>query len=301
MIRIDVSIGNMANRLAVSTTINQDLTEIIAAQEGLGRIFGRAIAIRFVGIAVRYRRDGRDSEETLEFTLTDGNTSSLMSLDDPFERHLGHRLLRCWGILREGRSPSKAESREAIPALLELWDIGADKVTGAWLADRGIDTDLLTDLGFLVPVGWEDEDLVDEGDGPEDAEIAPRPGGAAGGEGATTQVDLTAIPGQETPSVSPERYRVYRVRDGWVAQHLRDQVTGVLDSPAVEEVNAPTSWRWGHSTSTGAQSRSISPVVWIRSACVRRSIPSYGSVMSWGSASFFKRVMGSAPVSRQTS
>lgn len=230
IIRADVSISNLANRLSLSTTINQDITAIIDSQPGLGKIFERAVAIRFIEIAVRYQRAGREGEETLDFTLTDRNTSSLLSLDDPFERVLGHRLLRHWGILREGRAPSDAESIAALPALMALWDVGAEKVTGAWLQDRGIDSKLLTEVGFLVPAGWEGDDLIDDEDslGPVAAEVVLRPEGP----------NLRSADGQEAPGGSPERYRVYRVRDGWVAQHLREHVAGILDAPAVDEVNA---------------------------------------------------------------
>jgi hypothetical protein len=131
VIRVDVSVGNLANRLSLTTTVDQEIAAVIANQPGLGKTFERAVAIRFVEIAVRYRRAGRENEETLNFTLTDRNTSSLLSLDDPFERVLGHRLLRYWGILREGRAPTGAESVAALPALLALWDIAAEKVTGA--------------------------------------------------------------------------------------------------------------------------------------------------------------------------
>ena len=230
VIRAEVSIGNLANRLSLSTTLDQDLSAIIDSQPGLARIFERAVAIRFIEIAVRYRRADRDGVETLDFTLTDRNTSSLLSLGDPLERLLGHRLLRHWGILRDGRAPSDAESMAALPALLALWDMGADKVAGAWLRERGIDATLLTEVGFLVPAGWEGDDLIDDEDslGPVVAEVVPRPGG----------IDLQLVEGQEAPGGSPETYRSYRVRDGWVAQHLREQIAGVLDAPAVEELTA---------------------------------------------------------------
>ena len=111
------------------------------------RCFEQAIAIRLIEIAVRYRRAGREYAQTLDFTITDRNTSSLLSVEDPFERVLGHRLLRHWNILREGRAPGDEEGMAVLPALLAIWDIGADKVTGAWLLDRGVDPGLLTELG----------------------------------------------------------------------------------------------------------------------------------------------------------
>lgn len=229
VIRAEISIGNLANRLSLTTTLSQDLTEIIDGQPGLRRTFERAVAIRFIEIAVRYRRAGRDGDETLDFTLTDRNTSSLLSLDDPFERVLGHRLLRYWEILQDGRSPSEGESMAALPALLALWDIGAKRVTGAWLHDRGIDPNLLTEVGFLVPAGWEEEDLIDGDDdlGSVDAEVVMRPEGPG----------LKPTEGQEAPAGAPERYRVYRVRDGWVVQHLRERVVNMLDVLAVEELS----------------------------------------------------------------
>lgn len=229
VIRAEVSIGNLANRLGLSTTLNQDISEIIDQQPGLRKTFKDAVAIRFIEIAVRYRRAGQDNDQTLSFTLTDRNTSSLLSLDDPFERVLGHRLLRAWDILREGRPPSRSESMAALPALLALWDIGAPTVTGAWLQDRGVDVRLLTEIGFLVPAGWEGDDLIDDEDdlGPMDARIVPRPEGP----------DLMVTEGQAAPVGSSGRFRVYRVRNDWVARHLREQVDAVVDLPAVEEVS----------------------------------------------------------------
>ncbi|KUF08941.1 hypothetical protein [Pseudoponticoccus marisrubri] len=238
VIRADISIRNLANRLSLSTTIDQDIAEIIDSQPGLPRIFERAVAIRFVEIAVRYRRAGREATQTLDFTLTDRNTSSLLSLDDPFERVLGHRLLRHWNILREGRAPGDEESMAVMPALLAIWDIGAEKVSGAWLQARGVDPGLLTELGFLAPHGWEGDDLIDDED-----EVGPVAAGVKtgvqrddeDGEGHKV-VNLEVTEGQVTPG-NPELYRVYRVRDGWVAQHLKAGLEHVLDAPAIEKLS----------------------------------------------------------------
>ncbi len=229
VIRADISIGSLATRLSLSTTIEEDITTVIKSQPGLGKIFERAVAVRFIEIAVRYRRVGSDTEQTLDFTITDRNTSSLLSIDDSFERVLGHRLLRHWGILREGREASEAESVAVLPAVLALWDTGAERVSGAWLHDRGIDPTLLIDLGFLVPAGWEGDNIIEDEDdlGQVDATVVPSP------EGHT----LRTATGQEALVGSPERHRVFRVRDGWVAQHLRQRISGVLDVAAVSEIS----------------------------------------------------------------
>jgi hypothetical protein len=238
VIRADISIINLANRLSLSTTIDQDISEIIDSQPGLSRIFERAVAIRFIEIAVQYLRAGRNEAQTLDFTLTDRNTSSLLSLDDPFERILGHRLLRYWKILRDGRPPSDAESMAVIPALLAIWDIGADRVSGAWLLDRGVDPGLLTELGFLVPAGWEGDDLIDDEDevGPVAAEVVVRveKGDAEAGDRKVAALKVTD--GQVTPAGNADRYRIYRVRDGWVAQHLKTRLEQALDAPTIEKV-----------------------------------------------------------------
>lgn len=238
VIRADISIGNLANRLSLSTTIDQDISEIIDSQPGLPRIFERALAIRFVEIAVRYFRAGRDEAQTLNFTLTDRNTSSLLSIDDPFERVLGHRLLRHWNILRDGRAPGDEESMAVMPALLAIWDIGADRVTGAWLRARGVDPGLLTDLGFLVFAGWEGDDLIDDEDevGPVAAEVVVRVDEGDAEEGHRKVADLKVAEGQVTSAGNPDRYRIYRVRDGWVAQHLKARLEQVLDAPAIEKL-----------------------------------------------------------------
>lgn len=228
VIRADISIGNLANRLSVSTSLDEDIGQLIGDQAGLERIFRNALAVRFVEIAVQYRRAGVDGERTLDFTVTDRNTTSLLSLDDPFERVLGHRLLRHWGILREGRTPTPRESMAVLPALLALWNLGSDRISGAWLHERGVDVRTLLDLGFLVPAGWEGDDLIDDEDDFADhtAEVVARPEG----------LELRSSDGQSSPAAMPERYRVYRVRDGWVASHLREQLGKALDVDAMEEI-----------------------------------------------------------------
>jgi len=238
VIRADISIGNLANRLSLSTTIDQDISEIIDSQPGLPKIFERAVAIRFVEIAVRYRRAGRDEAQTLDFTLTDRNTSSLLSVDDPFERVLGHRLLRHWKILRDGRAPGDAESMAVMPALLAIWDIGVDKVSGAWLLNRGVDPGLMTELGFLVPAGWEGDDLIDDEDdvGLVAAEVIVRVERGDAEAGDRKVADIKVTEGQVSPGGNPDSYRIYRVRDGWVAQHLKARLEQSLDAPAIEKL-----------------------------------------------------------------
>ena len=238
VIRADISIVNLGNRLSLSTTIDQDITDIIDSQPGLPKIFEQALAIRFVEIAVRYFRGGRKEAQTLNFTLTDRNTSSLLSIDDPFERVLGHRLLKHWNILRDGREPDDGESMAVIPALLAIWDIGADRVTGAWLETRGADPGLLTDLGFIVPAGWEGDDLIDDEDevGPVAAEVVFRVDEGDAEEGDRKVADLKVTEGQAASAGNPDRYRIYRVRDGWVAQHLKARLEKVLDAPAIEKL-----------------------------------------------------------------
>ena len=238
VIRADVSVGNLANRLALSTTIDQDISAIIDDQPGLGKVFSRAVAIRFVEIAVRYRRSSSTNERTLNFTLTDRNTSSLLSLDDPFERVLGHRLLRLWKIMQEGRAPSSAESMAIMPALLAIWDIGVDRIGGAWLLDRGVDPALMTELGFLVPAGWEGEDLIDDEDevGPVAAKVIVRVEQADPEVAGHKVADIEVSDGQVAPGGNPNRYRIYRVRDGWVAQYLKARLEQALDAPAIEKL-----------------------------------------------------------------
>ncbi|MGF1500468.1 MAG: hypothetical protein ACFBSD_01515 [Paracoccaceae bacterium] len=237
VIRADISIGSLATRLSLSTTIDQDISEIIDSQPGLPKTFARAVAIRFIEIAVRYRRAGRDQPQTLDFTLTDRNTSSLHSLDDPFERVLGHRLLRHWNILRDGRAPGDKESVAVMPALLAIWDNGADKVPGAWLQARGVNPDILVELGFLVPAGWQGDDLIDEEDevGPVAAEVVVRVDEGDAEDGHRKVADLQVTEGHATPG-NPDLYRLFRVREGWVAQHLQERLSQVLDAPAVEEL-----------------------------------------------------------------
>lgn len=228
LLRLDASIGSLGNRISLSTIIEHDVRGLIDSHIGLRDVFAGAVAIRFIEIAVRYRRGGQKKDQTLDFTISDGNTCSLMSIADPFEQALGHRLLRAWGILTLGRAPADGDLRVLLPAALALWDIGAEKVTGAWLIDRNIDVEKLQDLGFLAPLGWEEEDLIDDEDG-------------IGVQAVTVDVGLQAVevgaaPGQAADASQTGRYRLYRVRSGWLDQYLKLNVAGQFGSRSVEVI-----------------------------------------------------------------
>jgi len=228
LIRLDASFETIRNRISVSTTIGQSVRGLIDGQPGLKRTFDSAVAIRFVELAVRYRRAGQREDQTLDFTISDGNTCSLMSIADPFEQVLGHRLLRAWGILTEGRTPADADLRAVLPAILALWDTGADKVTGAWLIERNVDVSKMKGLGFIVPLGWEDEDLIDDEDG-----IGMQAATVGGGP---EDIELGTAPGQAAPAVNPDRYRLYRVRPQWVEQYLKSNIAHQFGSKTVEVI-----------------------------------------------------------------
>lgn len=139
VIKAEISIYHLGNRLSVATTINENIDNLIDRQPGLRAIFQRAVAIRFIEIAVRYTCSGETTERTLDFTISDQNSCSLLSLPDERERILGHQLLRHWKILRELRQSDQAEEKLILPVLLEIWDSGLDEVTGSWLQQRGIE------------------------------------------------------------------------------------------------------------------------------------------------------------------
>ncbi|OZA17004.1 MAG: hypothetical protein B7Y02_02705 [Rhodobacterales bacterium 17-64-5] len=125
-----------------------------------------------------------------------------------------------------------------MPALLAIWDIGVDKVSGAWLLNRGVDPGLMTELGFLVPAGWEGDDLIDDEEevGPVVAEVIVRVEKGDAEAGDRKVADIKVTEGQVSPGGNPDSYRIYRVRDGWVAQHLKARLEQALDAPAIEKL-----------------------------------------------------------------
>ena len=48
--------------------------------------------------------------------------------------------------------------------------------------------------------------------------------------------DIKVTEGQVSPGGNPDSYRIYRVRDGWVAQHLKARLEQSLDAPAIEKL-----------------------------------------------------------------
>ena len=77
VIRAEISVGHLGNRLSLSTTINDDIDTLIDRLPGLRTIFQRSVAIRFIEIAVRYARQGEADDRTLDFTISDQNSCSL--------------------------------------------------------------------------------------------------------------------------------------------------------------------------------------------------------------------------------
>lgn len=229
VLKAEISVGHLGNRLSLSTTINEDIDALIDRLPGLRAIFRNAVAVRFVEIAVRYTCSGEATERTLDFTISDQNSCSLLSLPDERERILGHRLLRAWKILREFRQPSEPELKCIIPVLLELWDSGVDTVSGSWLRQRGIDEALLTSTGFMEPAGWEDVDLIDDDDL-----------GLVDGKVFTEKNDhgvkayLQPTEGQEVAAGEASRYRKFRVKQDWLIEHVRSALSNTLDAPLVE-------------------------------------------------------------------
>lgn len=228
VIKAEVSIGNLGNRLALTTTIHQDIDSLIDRQPGLRKIFQNATAIRFIEIAVQYTCSGEPEERTLDFTISDQNSCSLLSLPEERERVLGHRLLRHWGILHELRPADADEKRHIMPVLLELWNSGMDHVMGSWLEQRNIDASKLTETGFLEPAGWEGGDLVNDDEvGTVDARVL------ADGSHARHESAL----GQDVSAGDSGRFRRFRVDHKWLVEYVRDGMSEVLDTRLVEDLS----------------------------------------------------------------
>ena len=233
VLKAEISVGHLGNRLSLSTTINHDIDALIDRLPGLRAIFRRAVAVRFVEIAVRYTCSGEASERTLDFTISDQNSCSLLSLPDERERILGHRLLRHWTILRELRQATATELKQVMPVLLELWDSGVEMVPGSWLRQRGISEGLLTSTGFLEPVGWEDVDLIDDDDvGLADGKVFTEK--TKHGEKAYLQ----SSEGQDVEVGEAGRYRKFRVNQNWLIEHVRSALSDTLDAPLVEVLSS---------------------------------------------------------------
>ncbi|MEM7530263.1 MAG: hypothetical protein AAF416_21860 [Pseudomonadota bacterium] len=225
VIKAEVSLRQLRTRLSMTTTIDDDLDEILEDRKGLRQAFASAIGIRFIEIAVRYVPRGETTEKILDFTISDQNSCSLLSLPDEQERVLGHRLLRHWGILREFRELKADEARDLLPVFLELWDAGFDRIPGSWLKARGISPELMTTTGFLKPIGWEEADLIDDGDG----ELLDAPIIADGPRAA-----FVPSAGQGQDAGDSGHYRLFRVDHDWLLEKLRVSASASLDRPLVE-------------------------------------------------------------------
>lgn len=227
VVKAEVSLRHLGNRLSVTTTIDEDIEDLIESQRGLRSAFRRAVAIRFIEIAVRYRLAGETAERTLDFTISDQNSCSLLSLPAEHERVLGHRLLAHWGILKELKSLTPSQSFSALAVFLEIWDGGFEEIPGSWLHERGIDEALMTAGGFLEPRGWADVDLIDGDDtGPEEAIVLAESGRAR----------LRLADDDLVVAGTPARFRMLRVNAEWLIEHLRSVVAAALDQSHVESL-----------------------------------------------------------------
>lgn len=229
VIKAEISVRQFADRLSVATTIDRSLDDLIASQQGLRGIFCRAIAVRFIGIAVRYVPAGEKAERGFDFTISDQNSCSLLSQPDERDRVLGHHLMRHWGILNELRTLAPEEASLALPVMLDIWALGTEDISGSWLAERQFDPAVLTAGGFLEPAGWEDVDLVDDEDalGMSEAKVIAE----------QAKVFTAHSEGQEGFAGSSERYRRFRVNHEWLFEYLSNALSQGIDDPFVARLS----------------------------------------------------------------
>ena len=93
-----------------------------------------------------------EGEQTIRFSITNRNRSTLQADPDPRKRAIGFDLLQALGVMKTPSIPSDAEVTELFPSLLRLLAHRKDQISALELMGIGVSASRLTNRSFL-PAG----------------------------------------------------------------------------------------------------------------------------------------------------
>lgn len=228
LIEVELRLGHYSRRLSLRVTIDDDIDAVAQDYLGANRILRRVEGFSRLAIAIHYARPGDRKPRSMDISFGD-TRSNLQSKHDPDQRDLGYRLLQFWGILDRLQVLDDSETRDYLPALLQLHDLLDDEINGALLRQMGVSPKRLLAAGLLDLRGRQNIVLIDDDD--DFGEIA------VGTSDATGSASMTGSFGEDLGSIPLEDIRRYVIKRDWLEELLYPLLKPLLGKLAIEQLD----------------------------------------------------------------
>ncbi|MCU9848935.1 hypothetical protein OEZ60_13065 [Defluviimonas sp. WL0024] len=211
---IETRLGSWKRRLLLQVTIDDDIEDFANRFMGTTKAAASRFGYSRVAIAVAYKYRESGESGTLKLWVSSGNTSNAQNERDPKLRDLSLRLLEAWGIMNRQRLLDERERAFYFDDLLFLFDYPENEVAGAVLSNAGVDRKRLLSAQLLGKKGRQDIVLIDDDDGPVEAELDT---GARQGT-----LTLEGSFGEDLGAVSEDDHVIYRINRAYLSEIVID-------------------------------------------------------------------------------
>ncbi|MCL4748383.1 MAG: hypothetical protein KJZ83_23665, partial [Burkholderiaceae bacterium] len=229
VVEAEVRLGSWGRRLNIKVTIEDTMEDVVRKYVANSATLIRSFGFTKIAIAIGYTRRSDGKKGTFRVSISNGSSSDVQSMRDPFLRDLGFRLLEHWGLTQNLRTLTDQERAQWFGFLLSLYDLPGDTVAGAFFNSAGVDPARLVSARLIARKGRqviglaEDDDEVVE----VEQETGPEPGTVrqtgSFGEADGLRLDTNAIE--------------YGIDRAWLAETIHQAIAGSLGIRNIETIN----------------------------------------------------------------
>lgn len=229
VVEAEVRLGSWGRRLNIKVTIKDKMEEVVQKYVSNSANLIRSFGFTKIAIAIGYTRRSDGKEGTFRVSISDGSSSDVQSMRDPFLRDLGFRLLEHWGITQNLRTLTDQERAQWFGFLLSLYDLPGDTVAGAFFSSAGVDPARLVSARLIARKGRQVIGLAEDDDEIVEVEqqAGPEPGTVrqtgSFGEADGLRLDTNAIE--------------YGIDRAWLAETILKAIAGSLGIRNIETIN----------------------------------------------------------------
>ncbi|TDX26256.1 hypothetical protein [Rhodovulum visakhapatnamense] len=229
VVEAEVRLGSWGRRLNIKVTIKDKMEDVVQKYVSNSANLIRSFGFTKIAIAIGYTRRSDGKEGTFRVSISDGSSSDVQSMRDPFLRDLGFRLLEHWGITQNLRTLTDQERAQWFGFLLSLYDLPDDTVAGAFFISAGVDPARLVSARLIARKGRQLIGLAEDDDEVVEVEqqTGPEPGTVrqtgSFGEADGLRLDTNAIE--------------YGIDRAWLAETILKAIAGSLGISNIETIN----------------------------------------------------------------
>lgn len=229
VVEAEVRLGSWGRRLNIKVTIEDTMEDVVRKYVANSAALIRSFGFTKIAIAIGYTRRSDGKEGTFRVSISDGSSSDVQSMRDPFLRDLGFRLLEHWGLTQNLRTLTDQERAQWFGFLLSLYDLPGDTVAGAFFNSAGVDPARLVSARLIARKGRQVIGLAEDDDEVVEVEqqTGPEPGTVrqtgSFGEADGLRLDTDAIE--------------YGIDRAWLAETILKAIAGSLGIRNIETIN----------------------------------------------------------------